>query len=128
MNIEYHGPYIRIQYDANELSQGYIGVKLADGYSYECIYIYKLDNITQVNYYQSIKDGTRLIYPPVNCKSPSILFLFVGDVTKPSSIRLSIEKFGQIPDEHYFDNTFRPILVTGDDGNKYKMIPSDQFK
>lgn len=23
---------------------------------------------------------------------------------------------------------FEPILVTGDDGNEYKVIPSDQFK
>lgn len=36
--------------------------------------------------------------------------------------------FGQIPDPHYFDKAFEPILVTGDDGNKYKVIPSDQFK
>lgn len=42
--------------------------------------------------------------------------------------RLSIEKFGQIPDAHYFDKAFDPILVVGDDGNKYKVIPSDQFK
>lgn len=28
----------------------------------------------------------------------------------------------------YFTNPFEPILVTGDKGNKYKVIPSDQFK
>ena len=36
--------------------------------------------------------------------------------------------FDAKPDKHYFDNTFRPILITGDDGNKYNVIPSDQFK
>lgn len=39
-----------------------------------------------------------------------------------------IEKFGQIPDPHYFDKAFDPILVTGEDGKEYKCIPSDQFK
>lgn len=38
------------------------------------------------------------------------------------------EKFGQIPDAHYFDNAFEPILVTGDDGHEYNVIPSYQFK
>lgn len=28
----------------------------------------------------------------------------------------------------YFDNTFKPIVVTDDDGKKYNVIPSDQFK
>lgn len=31
-------------------------------------------------------------------------------------------------DDHYFDKAFDPILVTGDDGNEYNVIPSDQFK
>lgn len=43
-------------------------------------------------------------------------------------IRILIEKFGQIPDAHYFDNAFEQILVTGEDGNEYNVIPSDQFK
>ena len=29
---------------------------------------------------------------------------------------------------HYFDNAFKPILVTGEDGKEYNVIPSDQFK
>lgn len=39
-----------------------------------------------------------------------------------------IEKFGQIADIHYFDKAFEPILVVGDDGKEYNVIPSDQFK
>lgn len=27
-----------------------------------------------------------------------------------------------------FDSAFNPILVTGDDGKEYNVIPSDQFK
>lgn len=34
----------------------------------------------------------------------------------------------ELPDPHYFDNAFDPILVTGDDGTAYNVIPSDQFK
>lgn len=45
-----------------------------------------------------------------------------------AEIRFVIEKFGQIPDAHYFDKAFDPILVTGDDGKEYNVIPSDQFK
>lgn len=44
-----------------------------------------------------------------------------------SSLAMTITKFGQIPDSHYFDTTIEPIIVTGDDGNEYKVIPSDQF-
>lgn len=29
--------------------------------------------------------------------------------------------FGQIPDTRYFRKAFEPILVTGDDGNKYNL-------
>lgn len=29
---------------------------------------------------------------------------------------------------NYFDSTFKPILVKGDDGKQYNVIPSDQFK
>lgn len=28
----------------------------------------------------------------------------------------------------HFTTPFEPILVTGDNGKKYKIIPSDQFK
>ena len=45
-----------------------------------------------------------------------------------ASAIITIIKFGQIPDSHYFDAAFEPILVTGDDGNEYNVIPSDQFK
>lgn len=27
----------------------------------------------------------------------------------------------------HFDKAFEPILVVGDDGNEYNVIPSDQF-
>ena len=65
-------------------------------------------------------------------------FIFKEDVIYPETYyrgeylidiaNIVIEKFGPIPDSHYFDNAFEPILVTGDDGKEYNVIPSDQFK
>lgn len=120
MTVEYYGPFIHINIRANELSEGHTYVQLTDGYSYERIFINSLVNISELNTYIPVKSGDRLIFPPVNSKSPILLYLFIPDVT--------IEKFGQIPYPDYFTNPFKPILVTGDDGNKYKVIPSDQFK
>ena len=128
MTVEYYGPFIHIAFKANELSAGHTTVQLADGYTYESIIIHKAINISELHAFQNINNGDRISFPPVNCTSPSILYLFVPDITKPAEIRLSIEKFGQIPDAHYFDKAFDPILVTGADGNEYPIIPSDQFK
>ena len=41
---------------------------------------------------------------------------------------ISIEKFGQEPNINYFNGKITPILVTGNDGKEYNVIPSDQFK
>lgn len=35
MTQEYHGSFIHIQFDANELSGGRTTIQLADGYTYE---------------------------------------------------------------------------------------------
>ena len=128
MTVQYSGPFIRITFKANELTEGHTYVKLADGYSYERIFIHEVINISELHAYQSVHRGDRFTFPPVNSKSPSVLYLFIQDVTKKAEIRLSIEKFGQIPDPHYFGGSFKSILVKGDDGNEYKVIPSDQFK
>lgn len=128
MSVEYHGPFIHISFTANELSDGHTYVQLAEGYSYERIFINNLVNITELNTYIPVQRGDRLIFPTVNSKSPTLLYLFIPDITKPADIILTIEKFGQIPYPDYFTNPFEPILVTDDDGNEYKVIPSDQFK
>lgn len=127
MTQEYHGSFIHIHFDANELSDGRTNIQLANGYTYERIYIHYIDNI-ELSIYMPLDRGEDITFPVVNSKSPSILPLLIKDVSKIADIRLSIEKFGQIPDSHYFDNAFDPILVTGDDGNEYHVIPSDQFK
>lgn len=127
MKQGYYGSYIHIQFEANELSDGRVTVQLVDGYTYERIYIHHIENI-ELSGYLPLERGDDITFPVVNSKSPSILPLFVKDTSKKADIRLSIEKFGQIPDPHYFDGAFIPILVTGDDGNEYNVIPSDQFK
>lgn len=129
MTAEYYGSFIRISFNANELPpDGHTSVTLANGYSYERIFIHEAFNIIELLPYQTVNKGDRITFPPINSKSPSKLFLFIKDTTKSAEIRLSIEKFGQIPDPNYFDDAFKPILVTADDGNKYNVIPSDQFK
>lgn len=128
MIIQYYGPFIYIHINPNELSQGIVKIPLKDGYSYEELYIHNIMNIGGLNPYMTIHAGDDISFPVVNSKSPSILPLYVSDVSKMAEIRPSIEKFGQIPDPHYFDKAFEPILVVGDDGKEYKVIPSDQFK
>ena len=101
--------------------------QLPNGYSYEKIHILVKENINFIIPYMQVSENT-LIFPPVNSKSPCILHPIIGDPTKRAELKILIEKFGQIPDVNYFNKAFDPILVTGDNGDKYKMIPSDQFK
>ena len=63
-----------------------------------------------------------------NSKSPSTIRLFIADLSLPSEIRFTIEKFGQIPDPNYFSKPFDPISVTDGDAKQCLVIPSDQFK
>ena len=128
MKLTYRGPYISMTFNANELSNRDVTIPLPDGYSYNRIFITRVVNISALFLDIDIHTGDRFIFPVVNSKSPSTLRLFIPDLSKPSEIKLIIEKFGQIPDPHYFDNTFNPIVVRGDDGKYYTMISSDQFK
>lgn len=125
---EFKGNCIRIYINANELTDKRVQITLPDGYSYETIHITFLTNISEIMPYFYITSNSVYHIPPVRSHSPSTFNLLVGDVTKVAEIRIVIEKFGQIPDSHYFDKAFEPILVTGDDGNEYNVIPSDQFK
>lgn len=128
MYNEFRGNCIRISTDANEFSDKRITITLPDGYSYETIHILYLYNITELVPYFLIANNQTYHIPPVRSHSPSTFSLLVSNLAERAEIRILIEKFGQIPDEHYFDKTFEPSLVTGDDGNEYNVIPSDQFK
>lgn len=122
-----NGPFIHIMVDPNGSSKN-IKIDLPYGYTYQTIFINRVTNISALFSNIDIHTGDRLTFPVVNSKSPSVLRLFITDLSKPAEIRLTIEKFGQIPDEHYFDKTFDPIAIKGNDGNDYLIIPSDQFK
>lgn len=122
-----NGCNITLKLDANESpSNDYVYI-LPIGYTINTMYISQLANIEAINR-AYVQKNTRLVFPVVNSKSPSYITLYISDITKAAEIRFTIEKFGQIPDGSYFDNAFKPILVTGDDGKQYNVISSDQFK
>nr|DAR76077.1 MAG TPA: hypothetical protein [Caudoviricetes sp.] len=128
MNTVFGGNCIRITIEPNELTSKRVPITLPEGYSYESIKITYLNNISELVPYFLIIANTSYHIPPVRSHSPSTFNLLVGDLSKRAEIRILIEKFGQIPDAHYFDNPFTPILVHGDDGNEYNVIPSTPFK
>lgn len=101
---------------------------MPDGYSYETFLLTGFQNINYINPMCKANQGTIYHFPPVRSKSPTTITLLKNDASAVASAIITIIKFGQIPDSHYFDATFEPILVTGDDGNEYNVIPSDQFK
>lgn len=126
MNVLVAGNVIEFTFDADEPQQSGF-VTLPDGYSYEQINIISANNCYPVHRLSSNYLGTRT-FPPVNSKSPCQFAYAIIDTTKSASFRAVIEKFGQIPDIHYFDKAFEPMLVVGDAGKEYNVIPSDQFK
>lgn len=125
---EFKGNCIRIYIEPNELTKNRVTITLPDGYSFETIHVTYINNITELFPYFSIINNSLYHIPPVRSHSPSTFSLLVSNLSAAAEIRILIEKFGQIPDANYFDKTFEPILVKGDDGNEYNVIPSDQFK
>lgn len=119
------GNNIRITLEAAENNIVYT---MPDGYSYETFLISGLKNINYINPLCKANLGVTYHFPPVRSKSPTTLTLLKSDAAAEASVVITIVKFGQIPDSHYFDIAFEPILVTGEDGNEYNAIPSDQFK
>lgn len=128
MILSYKGPFIFMSFNPNELSERDVTIPLPDGYSYKRIYIDRVTKISSLFLNIDIHTGDRLTFPVVNSKSPSTLRLFIPDLSLASEIRIIIEEFGQIPDPNYFENTFTPIIIRGNNGNNYPIIPSDQFK
>lgn len=124
MKLNVFGNSLTIEYEANETISPII---LPDGYSYERIHLTEVTNFFAINYSGAAMHSF-YCYPPINSKSPCTIVLSRTDPTKITRIRFLIEKFGQIPNISYFDNAFEPILVVGDDGKEYNVIPSDQFK
>lgn len=126
MTINYYGNVIDIQFDTTDSSG--TAITLINGYSIEEMTIIKNSGIYGLLMGVPISTTTeKLRFPPVRSKNPNVIKpLF--DNTKKQRFTFIITKFGQIPDPHYFDKAFEPILVVGNDGKNYKVIPSDQFK
>lgn len=122
-----NGCNITVKIAANELTSNDYVYILPSGYTINTIYITSITNVEAINR-ALVQRNSRLVFPVVNSKSPSYITLYISDITKAAEIRFTIEKFGQIPDASYFDKPFKPIVVRGDDGKEYNVIPSDQFK
>lgn len=126
MTINYYGNIVDIKFDTTDSSGA--AITLIDGYSIEEMTIIHNSGIYGLILGAPIDTTTvNLRFPPVHSKNPNVLKLLF-DNTKQRRFTFVITKFGQIPDPHYFDKAFEPVLVVGDDGKKYKAIPSDQFK
>ena len=126
MTINYYGNIVDIKFDTTDSSGA--AITLIDGYSIEEMTIIHNSGIYGLIFGAPIDTTTvNLRFPPVHSKNPNVLKLLF-DNTKQRRFTFVITKFGQIPDPHYFDKAFEPVLVVGDDGKKYKAIPSDQFK
>lgn len=124
MNVMIKGNCLRI---ALPEAEDNIVFTMPDGYSYESILISGSLNINYINPFCKAHQGVIYHFPPVRSKSPTTITLLKNNASDLASVVITIVKFGQIPDSHYFDGIFEPILVTGD-GNEYNGIPSDQFK
>ena len=125
MNSIINGNCLRIKLLTTENN---IVFTLPDGYSYESFLLTEAININYINPLCKAIQGSIYNFPPIRSKSPVTIRLEKRDADSVAAVAIIIFKFGQIPDEHYFDKAFDPILVTGDDGKEYKVIPSDQFE
>ena len=122
-----YGNMIALNFNANELTSNNFIYKLPDGYSVHQMKIVSLNNAIIISTNMNLSPNT-YVFPIVNGKSPSTIPINILDTSKPAYVRIAIEKFGGIPYADYFNKAFEPILVTGEDGQEYKVIPSEQFK
>lgn len=126
MTINYYGNVVDIKFVSGDRSGA--AITLIDGYSIEEMTIINNTGIYGLFLGAPISTTTvNLRFPPVHSKNPSVIKPLFNN-TKDQRFTFIITKFGQIPDPHYFDKAFEPILVTGSDGKEYNVIPSDQFK
>lgn len=122
------GNVCRVYIPANEVSVGRVDLDLPDGYSYRTLLITYTKNVIEINTAVTIVSGTSYTFPIVNSSSPCNISLYIPTPNADAELRFIIQEFGQIPNVHYLDKAFEPILVTGSDGKEYNVIPSDQFK
>lgn len=60
MKIEYKGAFILISFEENELQDSHVPLQLADGYSYERIFINAVSNVTDIVNHIPIIRGDRI--------------------------------------------------------------------
>ena len=125
METEIKGNCLRIELSAEENN---VVFTMPDGYSYESFLLTEVNNLNYINPLCRAIQGGIYNFPPIRSKSPATITLVKRNVASIASVNITIVKFGQITDVHYFDKAFEPISVVGDDGNEYNVIPSDQFK
>lgn len=126
MKVKYYGNVVDIAFSIGDTTAT---ITLADGYSFEDIYIIRNTGIYSISNGIIIPTSINITlrFPPINSCNPNTITLRF-DNTKEHHFTFLITKFGQLPDAHYFDKAFDPILVVGNDGNEYNVIPSNQFK
>lgn len=126
MNIIYQGNFVSLTIKEGEGNPP--AIRLSDGYSFEKIHILIASNIGYLVPYMQIQNNYTLYFPCIDSKSPCTIQPVLNNVSGKAELKFLIEKFGQIPNPNYFNKAFDPILVTGEDGSEYNVIPSNQFK
>lgn len=126
MSIHYQGNFVSLFIPEGAGNPPVI--RLADGYTYEKIHILVASNVGYLIPYMQINTNQILDFPCIDSKSPCTIQPVLNNTAAKGELKFLIEKFGKIPDTHYFDKAFNPILVTGEDENEYTVIPSDQFE
>lgn len=130
------GNIIRFLCEEDDIGKN-IPYTLPDGYSLHTFYFSRSSTLvtiyTENSLYNSFNSNVLITCPIVNSMSPnSFVLSFPTGTTANTWIELTIYDFGGIPDSHYFDKAFEPILVKSknENGNEveYNMIPSTQFE
>ena len=90
---------------------------------------------TNTESYNQIYTGNNILItcPVIASSSPnSFIIHFSNNSTVNTWIELIIFELGGIPNPHYFDGAFEPLLMKTKDENgdeiEYNMIPSTQFE
>lgn len=137
MIIKTYGNFFTFSLEQSEAGKpGTLNYTFPDGYSYTMIMVNTSNNnfvVKAPNSGKTLTNNTLYIFPVVNSKSPNTITLSWNTSSVVNDgLNIYIFKFGGIPDSHYFDKAFDPILITTNDENnhavEYNMIPSTQFE
>lgn len=132
------GNIIRFLCEESDIGQN-VNYTLPDGYTLHKFMFNRNDQ--SVTIYTNVDTSNQLytsnniviICPIISSKSPnSFIIRFSNASTVNTWIELIIFELGGIPDSHYFDKAFNPVLIKSKDENddeiEYNMIQSTQFE